>query len=503
MKLLLAITLVVLPSVAAAAPLSMSEFLALKPEWEELAQQDKPLRIEGRVASAAPQLLRLRNCPLSFRPATGVLPDVRRSPAVEIVGLLQRRAGELIFLVTELRERPDDRQAYALKESALNASDAGDWYELAAWAAGRGSFYKDQFLLDKASEARRRALALEREAAATDPLRLAALAKKAEEFQLADAKHELTHAALRLAFQQERDEKEPDFGPLIEEIKKLLPGAATPLEKWPADLATRYAAEPLAVYDAAEPAQRPALDRLLFAEVQLAAIERTADPDGANGESIAVQIANALPERAALAEQYREREIDYRMQRITTATRSEALELAKRLEQRERPDEARQALTAWLAAREAAQRKDGPSGLIAVAEDYSAVRGDMPAAARLLIEALQANPESETIPPRLRQLGFTKIGDEWLSKEEAAARPVDPVLQAMREGRVAVGMSPEQVRKTLGMPDRIARAASTSQIHDAWISGERDRSGIVVHFLRYSARAAEDGRVVGVATLAR
>ncbi len=88
-----------------------------------------------------------------------------------------------------------------------------------------------------------------------------------------------------------------------------------------------------------------------------------------------------------------------------------------------------------------------------------------------------------------------------MTKEEADARPVEPIVQAMREGRVIVNMSPEQVRKTLGAPDRVARAASTSQIHEAWIYGSR--SGLVVHFLRYAAREKEQSRVVGVAKLAR
>lgn len=492
------------PVAASAATLSMQEFLQLEPQWADLAAKNESLRVEGRIESASPKLMKMRRCPLEFRPAQDTFPEIRRpNGRIEVTGLLQRRGTELVFAVTELREVPDDVQTYALKQSALDAGDPNDWYELARWAEQRGTFYSDNALLERATAARRQGLSLERQAAADDPAALAALAKKAAGFALPEIDEELRHEALRLRFERLRNEPKSEFGSLIDDIRRSLPGAETPLDEWPADVAARYAGEPLAVYNRADAALRPVLDRIFLAEVQLLEIERSADPAGANGDDIADRIQLVLPERRDLADRYREREIAWRLDHITSATRAEALDLASRLEASDRADQAKQALTRWLVARETAQRADGPAGLVGVAEDYIAVLGDKANAARLLLEALKASPESKTIPEKLRQIGYVQHDGEWITKEEADARPVEPTVQAMREGRVINNMTAEQVRKTLGAPDRVARAASTTQIHEAWIYGTAGRSGLVVHFLRYAAREGEQGRVVGVAKLVR
>ncbi len=493
-----------LPVAASAATLSMQEFLKLEPQWSELSEKNESLRVEGRIESASPKLLKMRKCPLEFRPAQETFPEIRRpSGRIELTGLLQRRGTDLVFAVTELREVPDDIQVYALKQSALDAGDPNDWYTLARWAEQRGNFYDDNALLARVVEARRKGLSLERQAAADDPERLATLAKKAAGFALPELDEELRHESLRLRFERLLTDPKSDLAPLIDDIRRSLPGAETPLDEWPSDVAAQYAAEPLAVYNRADAATRPVLDRVLLAEVQLLAIERKADPDGANGDEIADQIAMTLPERRDLVDRYREREIAWRIDHITSATRAEALDLASRLEASDRADQAKQALTRWLAARESAQRADGPAGLVGVAEDYIAVLGDKANAARLLLEALKASPESKTIPDKLRQIGYVQFEGEWITKEEADARPVEPTVLAMREGRVINNMTAEQVRKTLGAPDRVARAASTTHIHEAWIYGTAGRSGLVVHFLRYAAREGEQGRVVGVAKLVR
>jgi hypothetical protein len=496
---------VLLPLQASAETLSTAEFAAKQPQWAEMAQKEEQVRVEGRLESSSGGLFRLRKLPLLFRPAEGEFPKLRRNTnQVEATGRLERRGSDLIFLVTDLKEVPSDAEVYALKESALDAGDPADWYRLADWAQTRGTFYEDRFLLDKAAEDRRKALALERQAAANDPAALAALARKAAGFGLPEQEQELLHESLRVRWDVLRQDPKSDLNQFAEQVRSRLPGSEKPLPAWPMDLAARYAAEPLAVYNRATAAERPALDRLFYAEVRLAAIVRTADPEGANGEAVAAKIEASLPERPDLAARYREREIDYRLKRIEAATRTEALDLARRLEERGRGDEAKRVLKTWVAAREATLRKEeGPAGLIRAAEDYETVLGDKPTAAKLLAEALKEIPNSEEIRHKLAQLGYVQVDGAWITKKEAESRPVDPITLAMREGRVAVGMSPEQVRKTLGAPDRVARAASVSKVHEVWVFGEGGRGGLAVHFLRYAARGPDEAQVVGVTTLAR
>lgn len=492
-----------LPTVAAGATLSMPEFLALKPQWEELAKSGERLRLEGRIESASPQFLRLKHCPLDFRPAEKVLPEVDlRAVTVEITGRFGRRNTKLVFIVSEMTEPPSDADVFELRESALDVDDPADWFELADWAADRGEFYDDKYLLAKANEARRRGLSVARAAAAGDATTLDKLAAQAERFGLVDTQRMLWHESLRASWQKGKQDSKSDLAALAEQITARLPGAKTRLPKWNPDLAAKYAANPIAVYDAADGDERAILERVFFASVQQAAIERQADPAGANGDQIADRLAAALPERPSLADAYREREIAYRMQRIDQATRSEATALADRLNASGRGAEAKQALVAWLDAREEAARRDGSTAeLMRVAEDYAGLLGDRETAARLLIELLKQSPDSEEIPARLRQLGYVDFSGEWITRAAAATRPVDPVMQAMREGRVTVNMSHDQVRKTLGKPDRVSRAAGSTQIHEVWVYGESGRSGLAVHFLRYAARGSDAARVVDVATL--
>lgn len=495
---------VLLPTGASAAALSMQEFLALEPKWEELAKSGERLRIEGRIESASPNLVRLRHCPIDFRPSGKVLPAVNlRAIAVEITGRLDWRNTKLVFVVSEMIEPPSDADVFALRASALNVNDPSDWFELADWAADRGTFYDDASLLDSAADARRRGLAVARTASSGDAAALARLAEKAGEFGLADQQRELWHESLRTRWHASRDQPKSDLPALADDIAARLPGAEIALLKWNAEIAADYETDPLAVYGAATEAERRRLERVFFAQVQQAAIEQSADPSGANGEVIADRLAAALPERPTVAESHREREIAYRLQRIERATRAEALTLSERLKQRNRPAEADQALKDWLTARESAARDDDSTAeLMRIAEDYASLLDDKKTAARLLLELLKQTPDSDEIPVRLRQLGYVDFDGEWITREEAATRPVDPVRAAMRAGRVTVNMSPDQVRKTLGKPDGVSRAAGSTQVYEVWVYGESGQSGLAIHFIRYASRGPDAARVVDITKLA-
>ena len=490
---------------SAADGIPMPKFLEMQPQWETLAAAGTPLTIDGRIASAGSKLLRLQKCPLLFRPQDETLNlPPRDTVRVAVAGHLQQQAGGLIFLVGELRALPSDSQAYLLREAASDQNDPADWYRLADWCVKTGTFYDDAFLLDKAAAARRRGLRLERDAAG-DAIALQKLADKAAGFAMPDLATELRHRALWLRWTalQEAAQTNPlaDFTPLLQAILRELPGADTPVIPLPADTAARYAAKPLGVYEETPTKQRSTLHRLFYLAVKQTAIERDADPTGANGDAIAMRLEATLPERADLADRYRLRAMNVRLSHVGTATRDEALTLAQRFRDRGDDAKAADALAAWLAAREASLRPEGVSGLVRAAEDYVAVAGDTKAAVRLLREADALSPASELVGEAFAALGYVRRGEAWLSPEAAAARPPDPVLVAMREGRITPGMSPEQVRRTLGSPDRVARSAAVSQVYEVWLYGTPGRSGVAVHFVRYKQRPPEEARAVAIRTL--
>ena len=486
-----------LPVVTLAKTLSMREFMALQPKWEELEQAETTLRLEGRNSATSARLIRLRECPLSFEPATEDFPQLGPNvKRVLITGRLDHRGDEQFFRVFTVEARPSDRENYAIKAAAVDPPDAEDWHALADWARERGTFYDDEFLLAKASEARRRGLGVERIAAGGELETLTKLADRAEEFGEASLAREIRHEALRVRWDRigERPGDNPKI--LIQAIRQTLPGANQAIARWPMTLASGYGDQPVATYNGASDKGKNILDRLFLAEVLLREIEAGAQEDGANGDAIAAKIEAALPERTDLAESYRLRAIKYQLAHLETATRNEIVSLARDLRERQRPREARRALENWLKIRETGARVEGPAELTSVAEDYLSLLEDRDAAARLLIEAAAEHPDSQDIPKMLARLGYKQMRGKWLSPEEIAARPPDPLEVAMREGRVAKGMSREQVRKTFGRPEQVARSAGRTRIHSVWLYG--GASGLAIHFDRRVDAAADAARVVGI-----
>lgn len=490
-----------LPAGVCAQTYTMKEFMALRPQWDELEKSETTIRLEGRFAGGTGRSLRLEKCPLPFRPALKEFPsfekDTRR---LQVTGRLDHQSDEQFFRVFSVQKRRSDQEQYAIKRAAVDPADPEDWHALADWAGARGSFYDDEVLLAHAKEARRQGLSVERVQAAGDVDKLEALAGRASAQGNEAIAREIRHEALRLRWGKIRESSAAGedllVDPLVKRIRAVLPRSAEPIAKWPKTLAAAYADQPVATYNRGDATTHSMLDRLFLAEVLLADIQREAREDGSNGREIAAAIAAAVPERTALAESYRLRAMEYDLAHVKSATRAEVLELAERLKKRDRDADARRALKQWLAVRESAAKADGPAGMVSVAEDYLGLLGDREAAVRVLLAAAKANPDSEPVAAKLKELGFRRMGGDWLSPEELAARPVDPLTAAMRAGRVIPGMTSDQVRKTLGSPEHVARAASRTQIYIVWRYGAV--SGLAVHFIRRTNTSTETGRVVGV-----
>lgn len=475
--------------------LEMREFVEMQPQWDQWEREKKDLKISGRFEAASPTLLRLRNCPLPFRPAGEEFPEFGTNTSrLLLTGRIDRAVNERYFRVTNVERQPDDQQVYELKRAAVDPSEALHWHELAQWAESLGAFYQDAQLLEQAKAAREQGLRVERAAAGGDLPALGKLADQATKWGATHLAREIQHQSLRLEWEALRKDSQGDLNEFARRVREMLPGAAQPIAKWPLPLLEAYAKDPVVTYDRVEVAEYPILDRQFYSEVILAELDRRLLENGSNGEEIARTLESLLPERTALAEQYRQREIEFRLANLQAATRSDLLMLAERLETRNRSTEATAARANWLKFREEAARKQGLLALVPVAEDYLAVVKDQETAGRLLVEVAQAYPDSKQVPERLARLGYQFLDGRWQSPQEVAARPVDPLAMAMREGRVTEGMTPAQVEKTLGRPDKIAQAASRGAIHSAWQFG----GGLVIHFERRANESPTRARVVGM-----
>ncbi|QDT63651.1 hypothetical protein [Calycomorphotria hydatis] len=487
---------------------STKELLDAKNRWDLFIDAGKELTLEGRRSSMAPTLLKLRECPITFRPVDEEFRLSRAPDRVKVTGYLTKEKGEVEFRVRRLEPLPSDEEEYRRRRSSLKIDKVDGWYELADWAEGRGKFYDDPDMLELAREARllawkneRRDLATEN-AAARNPL-----IDKAKQFGFDDALiDELTHEMLWLEWQElksfsgDKDDLQQQVDSLLKKVRGSLAGADLNLAPFPKELNKTYLFQPLKTYADADSKVRAKLSRLFVIDVERWRIESDAREDNSNGDEIAARIEKIIPERADLARRYRNRELDYRINNIANVTRAEAIQLSADLKEVGDPIRARKVLETWLASRVKLLRQDGVPGLVRAAEETIRLIDDKQASAKLLMEAFEIAPDSKQVAEQLTRLGYRKIGNRWLPPDADAAEVTDPKLAAMRSGVIDVGMSAAQVRGTLGSPDRIFRSISLSQVHEAWIYNTGG-SRLVIHLTRYSQRPADEARVTGQHTV--
>ncbi|QDT15869.1 hypothetical protein [Alienimonas californiensis] len=539
--------LLCVPGAACAAPpegvMSSEAFLKTRDFWPEWERSGEVFRVEGRVRSVAGGTLRLENVPLTVRPSAGSsLGRAENGVArVEVTGRIASGPSGPFLQSTAVRALSSDAAEFNTRKLALDRDDPAALERLAAWAEGRARFYNDPALARRAREVRRDAFDLRWNAAGETTERpnaapagvppgvwaqlalLDAAPDAAPEggtdgrpAKLADAERaDRVHEALRTWWRAVRDDGNADLAALAGQIRRRLPGAATPpaagAEPPSAELLAAYDRTPAETFAAADEAARAALARRFFARVERTRIEATAAPDGRNGFAVAKVLDARLPELAELAEEYRERELAWRTGRIPSTSRADAAELADLLTQRGEPARAKEVLRTWLAARERSLRSEGVGGLIRAAEEYRALVGDDAAAVRLLTEAYAAanpdSPEEAAVAGRLRDLGMTRAGGRWRTAAEAAAMPIDPITAAMRDGRVVVGMTAPQVRAALGAPPARTQAVSRLSVAEVWIyappaAAFRDGLGaggsIVVHLSRPKSQPPEEATVTAV-----
>lgn len=496
------------PSAAAPPRQSIEEFVALKSRWANFAALSLPLKVEGRLASISYSrgYLRFDGCELPFQ-TEGATKLSRLPPdctTVEVTGRLASREGKLWFVLESLRHLPGDLQRFRSQEARIDRAKPDGWYELAGWALGRSRFYKDAELEAEARAAYRTGLFAERAALAPgDWQGVLSLARKADGFGLPETlEQELVHEAYRIRWDAVQKEQRPDLKSLLEALARDLPGCRAPLASPLAEPAAKYRRQPLAVYGDADAGERKTLHRVLYADVALQEIERRASPDGGNGFEIAAEIEKQLPERRDLAESYRRRELSLKLSRVGSAGREAMLALAEHFRTRCEPEKARETIEKWLEARGKELRRDGPAGLLRLAEEHVRLLEDTKTAVELLKEAHKLSPGTPEIVKRLNQLGYFHHEGRWLTRAELEQLPEDPTEAAIRRGEVQRGMTPGQVRRALaGSPTSVARVASSININEVWVYAEPDGTRLAIHFLRRKSQPRAESKVLSISEI--
>ena len=492
------------PAKKPAEVFSVEEFQALKPRWSNMAALGVSVTVEGRLISRFDKFLRLYKCDVLFvAPRDTKLAALpKKTTNVKVSGTLVKDGKEYRVIVKSLDAHPTDEETFAAMKLKLPFKQAAPWYRAGDWAVARGKFYSDPKLDTLGRGAYERAVEIERsELPRGDDKAAFQLAAKAKRLKLrASTLQDLLHLAYRTRWSgAEAKGKSFNYSEFLTGLKKDLPGADVPLKSIPRPLAEKYRKSPQPTYEAADAASRKTLHRLLYLEVAWGQISGTLDETGSNGFDVATEIERRLPEYRNRAEPFREKELAYRLRTVGEATRDEAVALAKLFRQRKAPKKAEAALRQWVQAHEPKWRKEGPTGLLALAEATRELLNDDKGATAVLLEAARQDPNSEDVAARLRKLGYERRNGIWVSAAAARPAPPNPLVKAIRDGTVVSGMTSMQVRRAMaGTPRTIHRAATSRTINEVWLFQRGDGSRLAVHFRRFRDQPRSEARVFAV-----
>jgi hypothetical protein len=458
-----------------------------KDRWSDLI--DRTLKVEGRVSGVSKHQFRFVHCDLTFHVTEEQSRQAGLARNVEVSGRFRKEksTGKLIFAVDRVRTLPSDVDQFDSRVTKLKSADSADWYALADWAESRGKFYDDEELAGRAQRARKTGIQSERQSLpeGDDESRLA-LAAKLHDWKLEPRlQEELIHEGARLKWEATRNNAAQQ-GKFQEWLEATYPDSAKPVPEISAELIEKYAAHPLETFAEADEPARKLLQRLFHVEVDVARLAGRAKPDASNADEIADRLAKAAPERQDLVQKYREAAVQRRLMHIGEASRQEALRLAEDLKSRDDAAAARELLRGWVESREPRLRKDGPLGLMQLAEDYLQLVEDEPAAVKLLAEAYRLDPSFSDSAERLKQLGYRLEVNRWVKSGGSDAAPAD------RSGHseLEIGMSAEQVLTLLGSPTAKGRIFSSKGMQEVWSFGRRGTPRLLIHLQRPAPGAA-------------
>lgn len=484
------------PAVACAQALSVEELNEKVDAWRAGKKIPPPIRyqVEGRGVVAGRHRLQFKNCKVPFESRSDLNELTRRNANVEVTGTIVRNepAGTYVFQVESARELPGDLDVFLEKRRELRKAPAEKWYELGRWARRRGEFYRDHELLARSEEANLQAVELDRQALSREnPQGLLALAETARELQLPDkVTHELVHEALVAQWRSSRKQTGEALTDLLKQITARLPGATEPLPTFDVERQREYFSAPRETYRQADAEARRTLHRMLYADVLLRTILPELAPDGSNGFAVAEKLHRLIPEQHALIESLRNRALAARAREIEKLSKSDMLALAQQYRDLQQPLAAEQVMESWLMLRQRRLDPDDIEGLIALTDEFRKLLQRHERADRMLIDAWQRNPKATDLAERLQQAGYRLFEGKWLTSTEFNNRPEGRLEQAIRAGRIEPGMTSGNVRRSLGEPQRLARAATSGEINEVWTYDSSGTTRLTVR-LRRNRRQSE------------
>jgi hypothetical protein len=269
-----------------------------------------------------------------------------------------------------------------------------------------------------------------------------------------------------------------DASELVKSVQQLSGWDKSEMEV-PDRLKQGFPRDAVKLYNDGNTSDREILHRLLYRTVRVEQLQATLKADGSNGLELAGLVRDELPEEVAMAASFEQREVDYRLGRISELSRREMQQLLELLNGLKRSDGQDAIIADWLTAQEKRFGTSELAGVLRVADEYLFVfeqwknpahqqKGIDLLKSAWAIAAVESPGDAVQIAERLKVLGWEHLNGKWLTTQQMETLPKDDIQVAIRDGRVVKGMTAQQVVQTLGQPERISRFGSAKVMREMW-----------------------------------
>jgi hypothetical protein len=426
---------------------------------------------------------------------------MRERQRMDITGKFAVNGQRMTFVVSELTIRETDLERLTKRVEAVPKDQPDALLVLADDFAQIAEFYGDDALLSEIEDIRLSSVQLMRQMASGDALRLAKVVDVAKAQKVNNSFLQAIGYEILLTQWTART----DSSELVKSVQQLS-GWDKPEMEISDRLKQGFPKDAVKLYEEGNTKDREMLHRLLYRTVRVEQIQTMMKPDGSNGLELAGLVRDELPEEVAMAAMFEQREVDYRLGRISELSRREMQQLLELLNGLKRSDGKDAIIADWLAAQEKRFGTSELAGVLRVADEYLFVFEQWKNAAHqqkgidLLksawaIAAVESPGDAVQIAERLKVLGWEHLNGKWLTTQQMETLPKDDIQIAIRDGRVVKGMSAQQVVQTLGQPERVSRFGSAKVMREMWIYDGTGSAGLVVR-LRKSLLSRADQLVV-------
>ncbi|MFO1003247.1 MAG: hypothetical protein U0936_23175 [Planctomycetaceae bacterium] len=482
---------------------TVPEVLKLKQQWKKFADEGRKLNFEGRFNGRTGDSFRVEKLEVEFRlPGSIRLPDrMRERQRMDITGKFAVNGQRITFLVSELTIRETDLERLANRVEALPGGQPDELLALADEFAEIAEFYGDESLSSELEDIRLSSVQSMRQMASGDVPQLAKVVAVAKAQQVNNSFLQAIGYEILLTKWKAR----ADGSELVKSVQQLS-GWDKPEMEVPDQLKQGFPRDAIRLYNEGNVRDREILHRLLYRTVRGEQIQFMVKPDGSNGLELAGLVRDELPEEVVMAAGLEQREVDYRLGRISELSRREMQQLLELLNGLKRSDGQDAIIADWLVAQEKRFGTSELAGVLRVADEYLFVfeqwknvahqqKGIDLLKSAWAIAAVESPGDAVQIAERLKVLGWEQLNGKWLTTQQMETLPKDDIQIAIRDGRVVKGMTAQQVVQTLGQPERVSRFGSAKVMREMWTYDGTGSAGLVVR-LRKSLLSRADQLVV-------